>query len=94
LSFGALGYNLRDDEIILIQSLLEKEYFEGLVPAVINKYVKNNNYDDVEPLESQVYDNNIKLNNQLANIQGHGEQYMPKLSGILSQLNGIKIREL
>jgi len=69
LSFGALGYNLRDDEIILIQSLLEKEYFEGLVPAVINKYVKNNNYDDAEPLESQVYDNNIKLNNQLANIQ-------------------------
>ena len=69
LSFGSLGYNLRDDEIILIQSLLDKEYFEGLVPAVINKYVKNNNYDDVEPLESQVYDNNIKLNNQLANIQ-------------------------
>jgi hypothetical protein len=69
LSFGTLGYNLRDDEIILIQSLLDKEYFEGLVPAVINKYVKNNNYDDVEPLESQVYDNNMKLNNQLANIQ-------------------------
>ena len=69
LSFGNLGYNLRDDEIILIQSLLEKEYFEGLVQAVINKYVKNNNYDDVEPLESQVYDNNMKLNNQLANIQ-------------------------
>lgn len=69
LSFGSLGYNLRDDEIILIQSLLEKEYFEGLVAVVINKYVKNNNYDDVEPLESQVYDNNIKLNNQLANLQ-------------------------
>jgi hypothetical protein len=69
LSFGSLGYNLRDDEIILIQSLLDKEYFEGLIPAVINKYVKNNNYDDAEPLESQVYDNNIKLNNQLANIQ-------------------------
>jgi hypothetical protein len=69
LSFGTLGYNLRDDEIILIQSLLDKEYFEGLVPAVINKYVKNNNYDDAEPLESQVYDNNMKLNNQLANIQ-------------------------
>ena len=69
LSFGTLGYNLRDDEIILIQSLLDKEYFEGLVPAFINKYVKNNNYDDAEPLETQVYDNNIKLNNQLANIQ-------------------------
>jgi hypothetical protein len=69
LSFGSLGYNLREDEIILIQSLLEKEYFDGLVEAVVNKYVKNNNYDDVEPLESQVYDNNIKLNSQLVNLQ-------------------------
>jgi hypothetical protein len=69
LSFGSLGYNLREDEIILIQSLLDKEYFEGLVPAVINKYVKNNSYDDAEPLESQVYDNNIMLNNKVVNIQ-------------------------
>jgi len=68
LSFGTLGYNLRDDEIILIQSLLTSEYFDGLIPAVINKYVKNNTYDNVEPLISQVYDNNIKLDNQLANL--------------------------
>jgi hypothetical protein len=69
LSFGNLGYNLRDDEIILIQSLLTSEYFDGLVPAVINKYVTNNTYDNVEPLISQVYDNNIKLDNQLADLE-------------------------
>jgi 3-hydroxyisobutyrate dehydrogenase-like beta-hydroxyacid dehydrogenase len=31
---------------------------------------------------------------QLANVQGHGERFMPTLSGILAQLNGVKIRDL
>ena len=31
---------------------------------------------------------------QLANIQGHGERYMPLLPGILAELNGCKIRDL
>ena len=61
LSFGKVQYNLRDDEIILLQSLLTQEYFDGLVPVVINKYVTNNAYDEVEPVISQVYDNAFKL---------------------------------
>jgi len=60
LSFGAINYNLRDDEIIVIKSLLNKDYFEGLVPVEINKYVKYNSYDVSEPKISQVYDNNVK----------------------------------
>lgn len=31
---------------------------------------------------------------QLANIQGHGERYMPTLPGILAELNGAPIRKL
>jgi 3-hydroxyisobutyrate dehydrogenase-like beta-hydroxyacid dehydrogenase len=31
---------------------------------------------------------------QLANVQGHGERFMPTLSGILAQLNGVNIRDL
>ena len=31
---------------------------------------------------------------QLANVQGHGERFMPKLPGILAELNGCKIRDL
>ena len=31
---------------------------------------------------------------QLANIQGHGERFMPVLPGILAELNGCKIRDL
>ena len=57
LSFGNIGYNLRDDEIILIQSLLNQEYFESLVPAVTNKYVTHISYDEVQPIKTQVYEN-------------------------------------
>jgi hypothetical protein len=59
LSFGNIGYNLRDNEIILIQSLLTQEYFESLIPAVMNKYNKFSSYDEVEPAKTQVYDNLI-----------------------------------
>ena len=57
LSFGSLGYNLKDDEIIVIQSLLTSEYFDGLIPETINKYVAYNTYDTANPIISQVYDN-------------------------------------
>jgi hypothetical protein len=61
LSFGKVQYNLREDEIILLQSLLTQEYFDGLVPVVINKYVTNNSYDEVEPVITQMYDNTFLL---------------------------------
>ena len=59
LSFGNIGYNLRDNEIILIQSLLTQDYFESLTPAVMNKYTKYSSYDEVQPVKTQVYDNVI-----------------------------------
>lgn len=57
LSFGNVSYNLRDNEIILLQSLITQEYFETFVPATINKYITNNSYDEAKPQISQVYDN-------------------------------------
>jgi hypothetical protein len=62
LSFGNVGYNLKDNEIIVIQSILTQEYFETLIPSVTNKYVKYNSYDEVEPVLSQTYINNIPYN--------------------------------
>jgi len=59
LSFGNIGYNLRDNEIILFQSNLTQEYFEMLIPAVTNKYVKYNSYDEAQPIITQVYENKI-----------------------------------
>jgi hypothetical protein len=59
LSFGNISYNLRENEIIMIQSLLTQEYFETLIPTVLNKYVKNNSYDETEPIITQIYENTI-----------------------------------
>jgi hypothetical protein len=59
LSFGNVGYNLRDNEIILVQSTLTQEYFETLIPAITNKYVKNNSYDETQPIITQIYENKI-----------------------------------
>jgi hypothetical protein len=59
LSFGNIGYNLRDNEIILIQSILTQEYFENLIPVVDNKYVKAISYDESQPIITQLYENKI-----------------------------------
>jgi hypothetical protein len=59
LSFGNIGYNLRDNEIILVQSTLTQEYFESLIPTVTNKYIKQNSYDETQPIISQIYENRI-----------------------------------
>jgi hypothetical protein len=60
LSFNETGYNLRDNEMLLIDSLLTQEYFETLIPSVTNKYIKQNSYDEVQPILSQVYENKIQ----------------------------------
>jgi hypothetical protein len=69
LSFGNIGYNLRDNEIILIQSLLTQEYFEDITYATINKYVKYNSYDEAEPVITQTYDNKVKSLDQAIGIE-------------------------
>jgi hypothetical protein len=59
LSFGNINYNLRENEIIMVQSSLTQEYFETLIPAAMNSYVKLNSYDEVEPIIRQTYDDII-----------------------------------
>jgi len=65
LSFSDINYNLNDNEIILLQSLLTKEYFDNLVPIIDNKYISFNTYDTVEPNKSINYDNSYKTSNKL-----------------------------
>ena len=40
LTFEDIKYNLNDDEIILLHSLLTNDYFKDLVPMIRNTYVK------------------------------------------------------
>jgi hypothetical protein len=69
LSFGNTNYNLRDDEIIMLQSLLTQEYFESLIPTIINKYVRYNSYDEAEPIITQTYDNMVNIDKSISTKQ-------------------------
>jgi hypothetical protein len=72
LSFTNVKYNLADNEIILLQSLLSQEYFEGLVVAPVNKYIKHNTFDTAQPMKSQVYTNILTGLGVGANVVGVG----------------------
>ena len=61
VSFDDLGYNLKEDEIIIIQSLLNQEYFEGLEIQETNTFIKYNTYDNAEPIKGQKYDNEVNI---------------------------------
>jgi hypothetical protein len=59
LTLGDLNYNLNENEIIILQSLLNAEYFEKLIPTPVNKYVQHKSYDEVNPIITQTYDNKV-----------------------------------
>ena len=61
LSFGQIKYNLRDNEILILQDLLNQDFFDNLIPADINKYAKYNTYDTTKPIVSQKYNNEVEL---------------------------------
>ncbi len=61
LSFNKLGYNLNSNEIILLQSLITQEFFEGLVSSNKNKYAKYNSYDTTNPIKSLPYVNEYEM---------------------------------
>ena len=48
--------------MIILQSLLNQEFFENLVPADVNVYAKYNTYDSTEPIITQPYTNEVVLN--------------------------------
>jgi hypothetical protein len=61
ISFGEVGYNLKEDEVILLESILTQEYFDTLIPSVTHEYVKSNSFDDATPSVSISYDNKITV---------------------------------
>jgi hypothetical protein len=66
LNIGSLDYKLNDNELLLIQTLLDGNYFDDLSELSANEYIDNITYDIAEPSVSQKYSTNISLNQQTA----------------------------
>ena len=65
LSFGSVKYNLRDNEIIVLQDLLNSDFFNNLIPVAINSYAKYNTFDTAQPIISQDYTNEVVLEDMI-----------------------------
>lgn len=61
LSFGQIKYNLRENEIIILQDMLTQEFFDSMVPSDINNYAKYNTYDNTQPFVSQAYKSEMPI---------------------------------
>jgi hypothetical protein len=60
-SFGKKNYNIHEDELIVLQSVLTQDYFENMERENVNDFVKFNAYDVANPKSSQVYDNVARI---------------------------------
>lgn len=69
LNVSRTDYNIADDELFLLETLLTKEYFRDLVAYTMNKHVQNIGYDNASPEFSQTYENRISLEEQDALIE-------------------------
>jgi hypothetical protein len=64
LNISNIDYKVDESEVILLQSILEGDYFDDLVPFQTNKYVNKLNYDFAVPAISQKYDQTVPLDKQ------------------------------
>jgi len=76
LSFGTKQYQVRDDEVILLQSVLTQSYFDTFIPEQANEYVKYNTFDTAQPKITQTYENKVNAKDILK-LEGKRE-YEPK----------------
>ena len=62
LSLGKVNYNLNENELLIIQSLITQDFFDNLDIYPKNKYVSYNSFFNAIPQKSQIYDNSIDYN--------------------------------
>ena len=61
LSFGKVDYNLNKDEIVIMQSMLNRDFFEGRINQQVNTFAIETAYDNVNPQKSAEYSNIARI---------------------------------
>uniref|UniRef100_A0A6C0LK88 Uncharacterized protein n=1 Tax=viral metagenome TaxID=1070528 RepID=A0A6C0LK88_9ZZZZ len=94
LTLGNIDYNLNDDEIIMLQTLLNNEYFDKLIPSTANKYVKYNSFDETNPIKTQPYDNVVtSLTEPESKNENCNKELKNKIVGLWSKCFPAKYKE-
>lgn len=61
LSFTETQYKINENEILIPESMISNEYFEGMKAFKRNKYVHFNTYDTAQPLISVSYSDKVSI---------------------------------
>ena len=89
LSFQQMPYNLKEDEIILLEDILYGDYFEDIIPQYINPFIASKNiFDIVEPSVSIPYKDTFILDTML-NTKSINECLITKKSDEKTEIRGI-----
>ena len=69
LNIGNSEYKLHEDELLLLQTLLDGDYFDNLIPIQANEYVKNITFDTADPAIHQKYSTEVSLAQQTSSSE-------------------------
>ena len=87
ISLTNVDYNLHDNEMILLESLLSNEYFDDIIETEPNKYIKKNTFDTTQPLITQKYSNEITQDINVDTTKGKDCNFEGgKIQGLWSEL--------
>jgi hypothetical protein len=77
LNIGNNEYKINSDEFLLLQSLLNPEYFKDMEPFNTNKFIQNVDYNNSNPAISQKYSNeSISLKEQQETMEQSNENQL------------------
>ena len=94
LSFDKIGYNLYDNEIIMLESLLTPEYFDKLTKSSlpVNKYIINNSRDNTNPITSLNDMIALKLN-EIVQYDKEEKTEKEEVKHVSTKISSVKLRE-
>ena len=73
LSLGKINYNLNENELLIIQSLITQDFFDNLDVYPKNKYVSYNSFFNAIPQKSQAYDNTLNYDDVMKSSDNNAE---------------------
>jgi hypothetical protein len=69
LNISNVDYSINEDEVLLLNSILNDNYFDNLEPFQNNKYVKNITYEIAAPSKNsgfyQNFSNKVPISEQI-----------------------------
>ena len=63
IALNKIDYKLNDNEIIILQSMLNQEYFEGNIVLSKNEYIENTSYFNVNPFKQKIDELKLSFSN-------------------------------